>query len=362
MHARIRAARVRRLRQILGVLLVTFAAVFVINLWTSGNGILIVLTLAIPLLLLALLPLHRQDPATAATIIIVVMAGSLALIMWQGSGLRSSAMFTYPSLLIFCLMIGSRPLFLASYLFILAYMVILVFATHQGWRVGNEHFTSWLTLLEFMVIISAMTLMIRLLAGDLFELLDRLEMDRLKAASSHREAQHMAMHDKLTGLPNRRMAEPVFNDALQDSSESGRSVALVFLDIDNFKQVNDNFGHQLGDDVLLEMTRRMSARLRKTDTLIRFAGDEFLLVLSQIDHREDIAGLLDTLSEQVNEPMQFGDVVLRLAVSMGVVVAPAEGSDFNALLVAADRAMYVAKAGGRNQYYFHETERERAVD
>lgn len=355
LEVRINLGRVRRLRQILVALLGTYSALFILNIWTSGPEVLLVLAVTICVLMLAWIPLKQHEPGTAANIIITVTAVSLALIMWQGSGLRSSAMFSYPGLLIFCLMVGNQRLFITSYVGVLIYMIFLVYATHQGWRTGSEQPSSWLTLLEFLVIISAITLLIRLLAGDLFNLLQRLEADRLQARSSHRKAEHMAMHDKLTGLPNRRSAKPLINEAVLASRESGGSAALVFIDIDDFKAINDTHGHNAGDTVLRTISERIVTRLRKIDTLIRFAGDEFLLLLPHIDQRDEIRGLLNRLCEHINEPMEIDGIELTVAVSMGVVVVPDDGTDFKKLVAEADRAMYRAKAAGKNQYRFAES-------
>jgi len=350
---RIRDAHVRRLRHIVHALLIIYTVLLAINFSSSGIGMLLVLSGTLIALLLTHLPLRRNNPGEATTVLIGILSVSLALVMWQGSGLRSSAMLAYPGLLVFCLMVGSRRLFFVTWLGLVLYMTFLVYATHQGWRTGSEHFSTWLTLIEFIVIVSAMAYVIRMLAGDMFELLGRLERDRLSAQASQREAQHQAMHDHLTGLPDRGQAQPMFEHALANSLRANRSAALVFIDIDHFKEINDRFGHAVGDQVLLRITRDITKRLRKTDTLIRYAGDEFLLVLSHVKSRADIDGLLDTLAAQISSPLQLenGDTV-SAGISMGVVVAPEDGGSYEELLKRADVAMYRAKEAGRNQYQF----------
>lgn len=351
---RIKNARVRRLRHIVHALLVTFALVLFINYFSAEPGMWLVLVATMFVLMLAYVPLKHNNPDQAAVILIAVLGISLALVMWQGSGLRSSAMLAYPGLLVFCLMVGNRRLFIVTWLGLVLYMTFLVYATHQGWRTGSEHFSSWLTLAEFIVVVSAIALLIRMLAGDLFTLMDRLERDRIIAQESRREALHRAVHDKLTGLPDRGEARNAFEQALANSQRADRRAALVFMDIDHFKEINDRHGHAVGDQVLLRIAEDIKTRLRKTDTLIRYAGDEFLLVLSHIESRLDVDTLLAELAAQIGRPLALeGGGSLTTGISMGVVIAPDDGESFDELLKHADAAMYSAKRKGRNRYHFY---------
>ena len=178
----------------------------------------------------------------------------------------------------------------------------------------------------------------------------------------------LAFHDSLTGLPNRRLFFDRLQQALAAASRSGRRVAVVFLDLDNFKSLNDRYGHAAGDQLLREVARRLTARLRESDTAARFGGDEFVVLLTELapgldEARSQIRQLLDTLMPALAEPYSLDvardrlpvPVVHRCELSAGVAIGllPAAGARESDLLVdRADSAMYRAKQAGRNRVVF----------
>ena len=166
------------------------------------------------------------------------------------------------------------------------------------------------------------------------------------------KAEHLANHDNLTGLPNRRMAELYFDELMTSSAQEDTGVGLVFVDIDNFKIINDSHGHHLGDALLRHLGQTINGQLRKSDRLVRIAGDEFLILLPGIVKGQDIEFILDKIYQAVSSPVTLHSETLVPAVSMGVAMAPRHGENFRELLTKADHAMYQAKAAGRNQYQF----------
>jgi len=364
LEARIAATRSRRLRQVLHVILATMMALFLLNLLMSDIGTQLVMLSSIAVLSFAYLPLRRHNTSLAALIIVIVMALCLAAVMWLGSGVRSSAMFAYPGLLIFCVLMGERRLFLLCYACLLLYMTALVAATHAGLRTGSEHFTSWLVLLEFIVVMTAITFVVYALAGDIFKLMGSLEADRRQALISGKAERHLALHDTLTGLPNRRQAAPLFAALRERSSNRGLGVAVAFIDLDNFKMINDDYGHPVGDQVLKLLARRLKASIRQDDALLRLGGDEFLLLLADIHSRAEVSDRLDCLLAALQEPIVVADVQIRPALTVGVALASVgeTGLGIDSLIERADRAMYHGKREGRNQYRFHDAERLLAAD
>jgi len=161
---------------------------------------------------------------------------------------------------------------------------------------------------------------------------------------------HLAQHDALTGLPNRRRLETVGRDALSLARSEGHSVAFLYLDLDGFKQVNDEYGHAMGDELLLAVTRRLSARLRAGDVMYRQGGDEFVVLMSSINTPEEAERLAIRLIESCRTPVGVSGKVLKVTVSIGISQFPGDGEDLDELVQRADRAMYVAKNGGRNDY------------
>ncbi|PRY73658.1 putative bifunctional diguanylate cyclase/phosphodiesterase [Halomonas ventosae] len=170
-----------------------------------------------------------------------------------------------------------------------------------------------------------------------------------------KEAQlaYFAQHDALTDLPNRLLLTDRLDMAIAHAKRSGASLALMFLDLDRFKQVNDLFGHELGDRVLRQSAQRLKACVRASDTLSRQGGDEFLIVLPEITSPEAAMTVAEKLLDALGTPLSLGDRDVVLSGSIGIACYPEDGSDANTLMRNADAAMYVAKDLGRNRYQFY---------
>lgn len=159
---------------------------------------------------------------------------------------------------------------------------------------------------------------------------------------------YLAYHDELTGLPNLRLLEDRLDQALAQASRSGGKVAVCVLDLDHFKEVNDTFGHRVGDLALCEVVSRLRARVRASDTLARSGGDEFTMV-SQVGSRKAAETLISALESSLSEPIRIEAGNVRVGLSIGMAVFPEDGGDANELYAAADRAMYAVKKAGRRQ-------------
>ncbi|MFC0676546.1 EAL domain-containing protein [Lysobacter korlensis] len=160
---------------------------------------------------------------------------------------------------------------------------------------------------------------------------------------------HRATHDTLTGLPNRVLLEDRLQQTLLAADRAGECVVVVFIDLDDFKLVNDSLGHGAGDLLLREVGRRLQAAVREADTVGRFGGDEFVAVLGATGGAEQPAELVARLMRALVAPMQLGDVRHLLSASTGYCVYPGDGHDASTLLRRADQAMYEAKRRGRNR-------------
>lgn len=168
---------------------------------------------------------------------------------------------------------------------------------------------------------------------------------------------HMALHDALTGLPNRVLLEERIQQALLHSDRDGRWVAVIFLDLDQFKLINDSLGHSAGDELLKTVADRMVQCVRSIDTVARLGGDEFVIVLFDApDNMEGIAHTLQRIQHVIAQPLQIGAQKLQVTCSMGVSTYPENGTDIDTLLMNADAAMYSAKDMGRNNYQFYASE------
>ena len=162
----------------------------------------------------------------------------------------------------------------------------------------------------------------------------------------------MARYDTLTGLFNRAVFYERLTHGLALAHRYGRSLAVLFVDLDRFKDVNDAYGHVTGDDVLKIMARRLGATIRTSDTVARLGGDEFIVLAENIEQRSDVGEFAQRLQEALYEPFPISGRECRLGVSIGIAMFPNDGSDAATLLKRADIAMYRAKESGRNRYAY----------
>lgn len=167
-----------------------------------------------------------------------------------------------------------------------------------------------------------------------------------------RQISHMALHDALTDLPNRVLLEDRMEMAITRAARSGQCVALGFIDLDHFKQVNDNFGHKIGDRMLKEVSLRLMTTLRGTDTLSRWGGDEFVVLCPDLKGLEDARDITEKLSLLAREYITIDGTDFPFTFSAGFAVYPDDASNSEMLLAQADRAMFYAKAQGRNNIQF----------
>ncbi|HRP74049.1 MAG TPA: EAL domain-containing protein [Rhodocyclaceae bacterium] len=166
------------------------------------------------------------------------------------------------------------------------------------------------------------------------------------------QVQFLAHHDALTGLPNRLLLRDRFEHATMHARRAGQRVAMMFLDLDHFKHINDSLGHRVGDELLVALVRRLERDLRDCDTISRQGGDEFVILLSDVSSTGAIAAVAEKLLISLDEPFTIEDQQLSTSFSIGIALYPDDGTDFDALMQKADIAMYAAKQGGRSSYQF----------
>lgn len=161
--------------------------------------------------------------------------------------------------------------------------------------------------------------------------------------------QHYAYHDALTGLPNRRLLEDRLTMAIAQGKRSQEQVAVVFFDLDNFKPVNDTYGHDAGDELLQEIARRTEACVRQGDTVARIGGDEFVIVLPAIKTKDDVITIAGRVLQECRRPVMLRGSTVAVSASIGISFFPQDGTDITELTRKADLAMYTSKQKGRDQ-------------
>jgi diguanylate cyclase (GGDEF)-like protein len=165
---------------------------------------------------------------------------------------------------------------------------------------------------------------------------------------------HLAHHDVLTELPNRILFQDRLNQAIESARRQGRQLAVMFMDLDQFKHINDSLGHAIGDQLLQSVAQRLVGCVRHSDTISRQGGDEFVLLLSTIEHAEDTALSAQKMLAALALPHHIDGHDLHISVSIGISIYPDDGQNAEILIKSADTAMYYAKDNGRNNYKFFE--------
>ncbi|ODV12833.1 MAG: hypothetical protein ABT22_05315 [Thiobacillus sp. SCN 64-317] len=177
--------------------------------------------------------------------------------------------------------------------------------------------------------------------------------DQMAALDERRRTvDHLSRHDTLTGLPNRRMFFDVLKHAVTQAERTGAQLAVMFIDLDHFKAVNDTHGHATGDRVLQIVAARLQHCVRSGDTLARLGGDEFIILIESLSTREPVTAIAQKLIAQFETPFSVGPHEARLGLSIGISVLPEDGVEAETLVARADEAMYAAKLAGRNGYRF----------
>lgn len=186
------------------------------------------------------------------------------------------------------------------------------------------------------------------------QLLQRMAHLAAIAVERHRRTERirfLAMHDPLTTLPNRSLLNEHLARNLRRAQRDNNQFALMFIDLDGFKQINDQHGHDAGDDLLSGLAKRILAQLRGTDTCARIGGDEFVVMLETIQSPQSATLVADKLLESLSQPVMRGQLELKVSASIGLALYPHDGTSADALLTRADDAMYQAKALGKNRWY-----------
>lgn len=173
----------------------------------------------------------------------------------------------------------------------------------------------------------------------------------LTSMETHNTLSHLAHHDALTGLPNRLLLQARMEHTLERATRNQKPTALLFMDLDGFKGVNDEFGHAEGDAVLNEVAHRLVRVVRAQDTVARLGGDEFVVLLDDYGHLEDVRHVAQRILEAVRRPIVVEPRTHRLGISIGVALFPDDAHDAEGLMEAADQAMYLAKNAGRGRAF-----------
>ncbi len=237
--------------------------------------------------------------------------------------------------------------FRASSYWLIAILLIILLGKWQPWfDVGYSHFEI-LAVCLYLVGMFVVIWQFSLLQQDQA----RRESEFQVNAGQERQLEHIVHHDALTGVPNRVLLADRLAQALARTKREHGLMAVCHLDLDGFKLVNDALGYEVGDRVLVEITRRIKQTIREDDTVARLGGDEFVVLLVGLQQPEECAGSLHRLLEAIARPIEIDEVTANVSASIGVALYPEDEQDADTLLRHADQAMYVAKQSGKNRYH-----------
>ncbi len=350
--------RQRRLMQICAVTALGLMATLLV-----ARGVaFVIFSVGLSSLLLAFGLAFKHKVQSSAYILVVSMTTMLFALALTGAGLFDLAILGYPGLLVFAAILGGVGLFLSVLLFVIAQCVIIAWLTLNGFITPHVPTLSWSHLLFILVIFVVTGFSIYILVHNIKRLMLSLQRENTKVQNSRAEIQHLAHHDTLTNLPNRFYGEELFSLSLATCLKKEQNLAVLFFDLDNFKPVNDALGHAAGDKLLEQLAKRLSKNLDPEHYLIRFGGDEFLLLAPFKNDRTQLEQLAKTLIKQCANEFKILENNVVISVSLGIACAPKDGTDFKQLCRKADIAMYQAKKDGRNTYHYYDERLNKASD
>jgi diguanylate cyclase (GGDEF)-like protein len=313
------------------------------------------LLLAVEALLLVSLKFTNLGRTTTASWTLLLSV--TALFCYQAAisgGLRDEVILAFPCLLIFASMFGTRKHYLIILGLLIGAMALITTLNLSGWHVNPPQATSWISFAYLLFILLVTAFFLWVFARDLRLTVADLRWENQRLSASHARIDRLAHHDSLTGLPNRVLARLRVEQAIASAKRSGRSVAVIFLDLDDFKAINDSLGHVAADELLRVVAARLSGVVRGCDTVSRQGGDEFLVVLEAVHDQQEVALAATRIIDGFSRSISIHGVELFITSSLGIAMYPRSGGDFDTLLKNADMAMYQAKDSGRNTFRFYD--------
>ncbi len=306
---------------------------------------------------------YQKKIDLASSLLLWSMALMLSALAYVSGGIRDLALLGYPGVLIFAVILGNSRLFFTLFASMVLFCGLLTTMTLSGDLTPQIPAVTAAHFIFVSVILLVTGSSVYLLYRDHRRLLVSLEQENQRVRQSEATIARLAHHDPLTDLPNRILCQQLFQQLYQQCLEGDQQLALLFLDLDNFKPVNDSLGHAAGDLLLKQLALRLSSLLGPDDVLCRFGGDEFLLLHPGTGEHSTLALLAQQILDQTTAPFFIMQTQIEISGSVGLAIAPKDGSSFSQLCKHADMAMYQAKADGRNVFrFFHDDLNKASID
>jgi diguanylate cyclase (GGDEF)-like protein len=305
---------------------------------------------------------YKHFVVASSYLLLVALSSMLFALSATGAGTFDIAMLGYPAIIIFAALLGGIGLFGTVLSLVLVQCIILTWLVMKGVITPNTPKLTWSHLTFIMIIFVITGFCVFILVQDIRRLMTSLQLEYTKVKKNREHIQYLAHHDPLTNLPNRLLGERLFNEKLAQSEANGLQLALAFIDLDNFKPVNDALGHSAGDRFLQHISQLINEKLSDDECLIRFGGDEFIVLAANITERKQIETLCERLIDWCSSEFEVFQTNIVVSASIGVAIAPKDGAKFKQLCRKADVAMYEAKRNGRNRFEFYDVKFDEESD
>ena len=345
--------RAKRLVQIASLIMVSLTAACAIHAVKQNWTVVVILAFGITMMGVCLLLNRRGHTDGANLLLLYSITAATSALIWWGEGLNDAALLAYPAILIMASLLAQRRTFLALLTIMLAFLVVVCLATGvYGVRV-DEPKNFWLDhLRDTSLVLLVSACIVWIIINDLHQALVSLRVKLNQLGESQKHLTYLSQHDDLTGLANRFTGRDRIEQAINQANRHRLRVAVLFVDVDNFKTINDALGHTAGDDILKQIAARLSQSVRKSDIVIRHGGDEFVIGLIDMLDAQDISTTASTILEALAPHFKVKETELSVSCSIGIALYPDDGNDYEALLRLSDVAMYQAKESGRNAFCF----------
>jgi len=341
-----------RLRQVLRLTQIALVLVALDAMYIGRLGDTSVLLLTTVFLFSVDWAIYKKRLTLGSSVLLISLTLMLSYLAWVGSGTHDTALLGYCGVMIFAAMLGSKRLIFGLMLLMISMCVLITYSNITGWHVNKIEPINAATGMMVIVVLCVVSLSVWLMAHDYRQALDEVMHENQLLNEAKMQIQHMAMHDQLTELPNRTMARATFTAAYEDAIANSQSLAIIFIDLDNLKPINDSLGHQAGDSILKEVSSRLNKIANHQHSVCRYGGDEFVMILKNILTPEDASAIAMFILHSISQPFAIKHIEINCTCSIGIAMAPRDGTDLDTLIKKADIAMYQSKDSGRNSFRF----------
>jgi diguanylate cyclase (GGDEF)-like protein len=348
------ALRTRRFLQIAGFTEAALLLRTVVSIDRGEWSSVMTLTAGLCAIVLSLWWMRNGMKSQANLLLLCTLTAVMSLLAWLAEGIFDVAVLGYPCILIMAGLLLPPRYFFALFALIVATVGLLTYAALVWLHPFDARGETLIRFSDTVLILAVSGFSVWVMTNDLSQLLRRLREEILRVQQSEQSLTYLARHDTLTTLPNRLLGRELIERAIANARRKHGRVALLFVDIDHFKSVNDTLGHGAGDELLIEVAQRLTRIVRASDIVSRQGGDEFLIALTDIGDVDAINTAAAHIIERLVEPYALNDAPISSSCSIGIAVFPDDGEDFDALLRLADIGMYEAKESGRNTFRFYD--------